>query len=239
MFNEYRANSITKIYMEKYAELRKLLKLRQQPDMITDEDLRINSLLNVYIEPTNRCNFNCVFCARGNMHRDYDMLDIESFKKTIDSLPDGSYITMTGHGEPTLNVHIYEMIEYASKKGMFVSLITNASTLNKANRAKLIHSGISRVQISFQAIDKETNNSIMKGSVFERDLLNMLKLIYEIRNQQKDIYVSISRVNIEESGEYSEVTREFWRRMPIDNYYEGEWLSLQNESKMFMLGGGG
>lgn len=233
MFDKYKAKEITRIYMEKYAQLKRLLELKNHPQNIKDEDLKLDSLLNLYIEPTNRCNFNCIFCARENMDREFDMLNMDSFKKTINSLPKGTYITMTGHGEPTINVHIYEMIEYASSKGMFVSLITNASTLNKVNRERLINSGISRIQLSFEALDKKTNEAIMPGSVFERELLNMLKLIKEIRILKKSIYISISRVIIEQSKKFSEATKEFWEKMPIDNYYEGAWLSLQNESAMF------
>lgn len=103
---------------------------------------------------------------------------------------------MTGNGEPTINPNIYQMISYASQKGMFVSLITNGSTLNEINRKKLISSGISRLQISFQSIDKKTDEQIMIGTVFERELINILKLIYNIRLNNKKIYISISTVDI-------------------------------------------
>lgn len=51
--------------------------------------------LNCYIEPTNQCNLNCAFYARENMEREFDMLEFDAFKRTIDSLPRGTYITMT------------------------------------------------------------------------------------------------------------------------------------------------
>lgn len=234
MFDKYKANEITRIYMDKYAQLKIVSRLLDTGGEYNDEKIfELKSLLNIYIEPTNRCNFNCIFCARENMNREFDMLNMDSFKRTIDSLPKGSYITLTGHGEPTLNVHIYDMIEYASEKEMFVSLITNASTLNETNRKKLIASGISRIQLSFEALDKKTNEEIMPGSIFERELLNMLNLIYDIRKARADIYISISRVITEESEKYAKATKKFWERMPIDNYYEGAWLSLQNDSAMF------
>lgn len=233
MFDKYRANALTRLYMEKYTELKHLLELNEHPEVIKDEDLKVESLLNVYIEPTNRCNLSCTFCARENMGRNLDMLDMQSFRNIIDSLPEGSYITLTGHGEPTVNVRIYDMISYANRKGMFVSLITNASALNAENRKRLVDSGISRIQLSFQSLDKQTNERIMKGTVFQRELLHILKLICEIRKAKKNIYISISRVNIADSVGYAEITKRFWEKIPVDNYYEGELLSLQNESKMF------
>lgn len=231
MFDKYRANSITRIYMEKYAHLKHLLKLKERPEEIKDEDLRVESLLNVYMEPTNRCNLNCSFCARDNMNREFAMLDMETFQNTIDSLPEGTYITLAGNGEPTLNPHFYDMVSYASRKNMHVSVITNGCTLNEANRKKLINSGISRVQISFQSLDKKTDEQVMEGVKFEKVLLNILAFIKEVRESETPIYICISTVEIEEGKEFAKVTKEFWSKMPIDNYYEGKLLSLQTDSK--------
>lgn len=78
MFNKYKANTITNIYLNKYAELKHMLEIKNNE--ISDKELQINSLLNIYIEPTNRCNFNCVFCARENMSRKCMKIDFDVFK---------------------------------------------------------------------------------------------------------------------------------------------------------------
>lgn len=233
MFNKYRANDITRIYMEKYAQLRRLSEMVKKGETIADEDLKIDRFLNIYFEPTNRCNLNCIFCARENMKRDFYMLDFETFKKALSGLPVGSYMSLLGNGEPTLNVELYDMIKYASEQGMFVSITTNASALNAANRKKLMNSGVSRVQLSFQSIDKAEDEHVMRGINFQKALLNILHFIYEVRKNKKNIYISISRVKIDETKAHAEVTRQFWEKMPIDNYYEGEYLSLQTDSKMY------
>lgn len=233
MFDKYKANDITRTYMEKYADLRFLLKHRNSRIELTKESMYVNAVLNIYIEPTNRCNLNCIFCARENMKRDFHMLDFDVFKKTVDSLPSGTYLTLTGNGEPTLNVRIYDMIAYAAQRGMFVSMITNGCTLTQANRKKLIDSGISRIQISFQALDKEAEESIMRGTVYERELLHILQLIYEIRQSEKNIFISIAKVDVEESRDFAALTKEFWEKMPVDNYYEGKYLSLQTDSPKY------
>ncbi len=233
MFDKYRANEITKVYMEKYAGLKHLLHIRDNMEEMGDDDLKITSMLNVYVEPTNRCNLNCIFCARENMKRDFEMLKFDTFMKAVDGLPRGSYITFTGNGEPTLNVDVYDMIRYASDKGMFVSIITNACALNESNRKKLINSGVSRIQLSFEALDKNTNEKIMRGSVYEKQLLNMLLLIKDIRDNDKKIYICISRVNMQESAQFADVTKKFWEKMPIDNYYEGAYLSMQTDSAIY------
>ncbi len=231
MFDKYRANTITGLYLETYAELKHLLEIKEHPEVIKDDELKVESLLNVYMEPTNRCNLNCAFCARENMNRDFAMLDMETFQRTIDSLPEGTYLTLTGNGEPTLNPCFYDMVSYASRRGMFVSVITNGCTLNETNRTKLMNSGISRVQISFQSLDKDTDERVMEGVRFERTLLQILQFIREVRLSGAPVYICISTVTIEDGREFAERTKEFWKRMPIDNYYEGTLLSLQTDSK--------
>lgn len=231
MFDKYRANGITRLYMEKYTELKRLLELKEHPEAIKDEELKAESLLNVYIEPTNRCNLNCTFCARENMERNLDMLNMQSFQNVIDSLPEGSYVTLTGNGEPTLNPHFYDMVSFARSRGMFVSVITNGCTLTETNRKKLMNSGISRVQISFQSLDKDTDERIMEGVRFEQTLLHILQFIREVRLSRAPVYLCISTVDMEDGRTFAERTKAFWKRTPIDNYHEGKLLSLQTDSK--------
>lgn len=231
MFDKSRALDITKLYLNKYDELKDLLKLQnEKPEDIQEDDLKVNSLLNIYIEPTNRCNFNCTFCVRENMNRIYNNISLEHIQQIINALPRGSYISLLGNGEPLLHPHIYDIVQYASEHQVFASIITNASALNEENRKKLIRSAPSRVQISFESIDKETNEQIMRGSKFERELSNILEFIYEVRRTESKILITISRVDFEDSAKYAEVTRKFWSKMPIDNYYEGPLLSMQTGS---------
>lgn len=235
MFNKYRAIDITRLYMEKSEQLHRLSMLVKSGEPISDKELQIDSFLNIFFEPTNRCNLNCYFCARNSIKRDFSMLDFETFKNGLSGLPKGSYLSLFGNGEPTLNVHLYDMVKYACEQGMFVSVTTNATALNEVNRKKLMNSGVSRVQFSFQSIDKEEDEQIMRGIKFRQALLNILYFIYDVRKNKKPIYISISRVKIDETKPHADVTRKFWEKMPIDNYYEGELLSLQTDSNMYRV----
>ena len=87
--------------------------------------------------------------------------------------------------------------------------------------------------MSFQSIDKRSNEKLMCGCIFERQLLNILNMIYEVKQSDKKIYTSVASVKTEINKKYADLTREFWSLIPIDNYYEGELLSLQTDSKMF------
>lgn len=227
MFDKYRAQSIARFYMDKYDQLRRI---DSQPN--TDlPDLK--SLLNIYIEPTNLCNLNCTFCARGHMEREIKRLTLHSFQRILEHLPSGSYLTLTGNGEPLLNPQIYEMIRYASNAGMFVSSITNATALIDQNQDKLIDSGVSRIQISFQSMNPVAYEAVMQNANFRKTLENVLSFIKKTRTLQKKIFISVCTVKVEESKRYAAISKKFWEKMPIDNYYEGELLSLQSDSSAY------
>lgn len=225
MFNKYAANDITRLYFEKYTELKRLQSDPKNLDNILPP-------LNIYVEPTNRCNMNCVFCARENSTRELMMLTFENFKKCIDSLPKGSYVSLLGNGEPTLNPHIYEMIQYASESGMHVSMTTNASTFTEINRMKLMNSGLSRLQISFQSINPYIYENVMRNAKFKNTLTNILELIKAIRINNKSIYISISIVKIDDNETDYKLSNSFWSKMPVDNIYFGPLLSVQTDSKL-------
>ena len=163
MFEKYRSIDVIKNSCEVYHKLKTLIAHISKNDFSHEHDFHLNALTHIFVEPTNLCNLQCDFCVL-EVGRKKQKMNFDAFKRIVDSMETGSYFIATGNGEPLLNHEIYNMIEYASTRGMFVSIITNASALNQKNRIKLIESGVSRVQFSFQSIDKETNESIMKGS---------------------------------------------------------------------------
>ncbi|GAB6100054.1 hypothetical protein JCM16358_19330 [Halanaerocella petrolearia] len=234
MINEKETKQIISNYSEKYCELKGLYKKWKLDKSVDNEEFNIDSLLNIYIEPTNACNLKCYFCARENMERDIKFLDFESFKRIIDPLPEGSYITLTGNGEPLLNEEIYDMIEYAANNDCFVSLITNGTVLTEVNAKKLIQSGISRVQFSFDSINRKVYEDIRVGADYEDTLFKILRFIYLAKKKyNNDIFISISSVQTEKVKEFAEESKEFWTSMPIDNYYESPLMSLQTDSNAY------
>lgn len=229
-----RERSVLNNYLNKYYQLRNLNKLISINNKATEHDLKIDSLLNIYIEPTNRCNLKCIFCARESMNRDLMDLTIEQFQHIIDPLPSGTHITMTGNGEPLLNNKIYDMIRLASERGLLVSIITNGTAVTEKNSRKLIESGISRVQFSFDSINKETYEATRTGARYNDVLLKILKFILIVRKEYvANIFISILSVQTERVKQYATESRTFWNSLPIDNYYESPVYSLQTDSKAY------
>lgn len=78
MFDKYSAQKLTKSYLEKYDQLKYII----SENNIESPDLK--SLLNIYIEPTNLCNLNCIFCARGSMNREVKHLTFNTFQRILE-----------------------------------------------------------------------------------------------------------------------------------------------------------
>lgn len=231
MINKTKTRNIINIYNKKFYQLKRIKELYYSENKVNENLLENDSVLNIYIEPTNNCNMNCYYCARENSEREISYLTFNEFKNIIDPLPRGTYITLTGNGEPLLNKKIYKMINYASESGIFVSIITNGSVLTDSNSQKLINSGVSRVQISFDSIKPEIYNKMKPGVDFNKTLLKVLRFIYKVRKSESNIFITISTVMTEEVKKYAEESKNYWTQLPIDNYYEGPLLSLQTDSK--------
>lgn len=231
MIDKNRVKEIVNLYTDMNAKLRDIV--MRDKRSIDIEELLSTNVVNLFIEPTNRCNLHCKFCARDNMERNLSSMTFDMFKNVITGLKRGSYITITGNGEPLINPEIYHMIEYASNEGNFVSVITNGTALTDENADKLIASGLSRIQFSFQSIDKSVYEETMLGANYERTLSQILNFIYKVRESKSNIFISISTVMTEENQPFVKQSKDYWMKMPIDNYYEGELLSLQTNSKMY------
>ena len=131
------------------------------------------------IEPVSRCNFRCIMCQLStweNGKREED-LDINDYKKFIDSQFGLTEIKLQGIGEPLLHADFFEMVKYAVKKKIWVRTTINGSLLlENDNYIKLIDSGINDIQISFDGATKDIFEKIRKQSNFEQVKENLTKL---------------------------------------------------------------
>jgi len=230
---------ILKLYGEKFHELRGYLEAWTRGEKKDLEHFKLKiPPTRIFIEPTNQCNRNCVYCAHNSMTREVSSLSMEAFKNIIDGLPEGTYINMLGNGEPTLNPDVYGMIRYAVDKGFLVAIITNASTLNATNGKKLLESGVHRIQISFDSVVKKVFDYCMQSQnpnlSYERTLKDIIDFIYYARMEYSIMspFITISAVMIDEVSKVRKINRKFWKALPIDNYYEGPFLNFCGDTEI-------
>ncbi len=145
---------------------------------------RLGLSLGVSLIPHKTCNFDCVYCQLGKTRRtlagrkEYVKIGdvIQELSGWLQNNPaqakELAHITLSGHGEPTLNTGIGEFIAWVKKNtGIPVCVITNGSTLaDPAVRKSILAADIvvpsldAAEQSAFEAVDRP-HPSVKVGDV--------------------------------------------------------------------------
>lgn len=113
----------------------------------------------VFLEVTNYCNFRCNFCPQGISTRPSEHMETEIAQNLIKQLYEAGYENdLYFHllGEPLLHPHIFEILEFASKRIPRVILFTNGSLLTKNNIESIFDACPYELMISMQTVDEES-----------------------------------------------------------------------------------
>ena len=110
-------------------------------------------------ELTHRCPLSCPYCSNPVE------LELKSNEISTDlwktALSDGAKIgILQAHfsgGEPTARKDLEELVNHASKIGLYTNLITSGVLINEDRLKKLYDAGLDHVQVSIQ--DTDPNNS--------------------------------------------------------------------------------
>lgn len=122
-----------------------------------------------FIEPTNRCNFQCPECASGigALTRPLGMMPASFFRTLVDAIAgDSLYLQLYLQGEPYLNKELYDMIPYAREKGMYVAISTNGSFITERNVEKLVRNAPDKLVFSLDGLDEESYQNYRVGGTF-------------------------------------------------------------------------
>lgn len=145
------------------------------------------SPISISIEPTTSCNLRCPECPSGlrSFTRPTGMLQNDLFKKVIDELEKTLvYLTFYFQGEPYLHPNFLELVNYASKKGIYTATSTNAHYLNPENAEKTVSSGLDRLIISIDGTTQETYQSYRVGGKLDK-VIEGTRNILEARKKSK------------------------------------------------------
>lgn len=101
-----------------------------------------------YLEITNICNLNCLFCPKTDREKAY--LSIDEFNTLTDKLVgEINFLYFHLMGEPLLHSRVKEFIAIAREKDFIPIITTNGTLLSKAH--DLIDSGLHKIQISLHS----------------------------------------------------------------------------------------
>ena len=133
-------------------------------------------LAKVYIEPTNRCNLQCVTCIRNSWDEPLGEMTPVAFARIIDGLrhlPSPPNILFGGLGEPLSHPNIVEMVREAKAIGSFVELITNGMLLDKSMSLQLVDAGLDVLWVSLDGATPESYKDVRLGAALPKILDNL------------------------------------------------------------------
>jgi len=131
------------------------------------------------IEPTNYCNLKCPQCPTGMgiLNRPQGYMSFAVFRQIIDAMSD--YLVTAQfffQGEPLLNTHLPEMIEYAKRKNIYTITSTNGQLLTESLTSTLCESGVDAIIIGIDGADAKIYQSYRRGGSFEAVIEGILRL---------------------------------------------------------------
>ena len=135
----------------------------------------------VYIEPTNICNANCIFCAYQFYDATKEIMSFDMLNKVLEQSKncDVKHIGLTPFaGEILADKQIIKKIkmidEYKFKK---VHTYTNLLFLNRFDVDEFLNSGITELFISTAPLDKDLYNKIFRVNKYDTFISNLETLL--------------------------------------------------------------
>ena len=136
-------------------------------------------LTKIYVEPTNRCNLNCVTCIRHSWEESFEDLSWPVYQDLIDGLadfPDAKTIAFAGFGESLCHPRFPEMIRLAHENGQRTEMTSNVLLLTSSMAERLIDAGLDQLTVSIDGTSSESLCAIRPGASLEKILQNVKEL---------------------------------------------------------------
>jgi MoaA/NifB/PqqE/SkfB family radical SAM enzyme len=121
-----------------------------------------------FMELTNRCSFDCVFCPSGISERPRQDMDGDTAFSLIDQLQAlGFDKRLCFHvlGEPLLHPEILNIIDHAAEAGMTPVLFTNGGALTDETVQGVLNSRARELVISMQTINPPSYEALRKTPI--------------------------------------------------------------------------
>ncbi|MDR2459205.1 MAG: radical SAM protein [Deltaproteobacteria bacterium] len=173
-------NLLTEAFGERFLQYRKLWKEREERDSYGSFPLSLDLAIN------SGCQLSCIMCPNSLQAKEKPrLMERRFFKKLMLEAKEHRLPALTlGLGtEPLLHPLAPEFIGLASKAGvMDIRLGTNGAALTPRLTDSLIDSGLTRLEVSLDAVYEKTYAAIRIGGNYNR---LMRKIEYFLEKRQK------------------------------------------------------
>jgi len=131
--------------------------------------------VKLYVEPTQRCNLDCITCSYSRRREKEDM-PLPLFRRIEKELfPYAAEVNFFLTGEPTLARHLPEMMAVSANYTFLPKIFINGAALSDELAEMLVAIGCF-VTVSFDAASPESFERIRRGAKFSAVVGNIVKL---------------------------------------------------------------
>lgn len=164
----------------------------------------------IAIEPTNRCNLKCEFCARifwDEAENPEDDIPMELFEKITPMLEHSPKVILQIFGEPLLSKTFYRMLERVKQYDCHVVFNTNGVLLKRKNCEKLVQLGADEIAVSIDGTGtfKEIRGIPVEKLIDNIKTLHEVKAEYGVARPEVAIAMVAMRKNVHETVELVDV----------------------------------
>ncbi len=161
------------------------------------------------LEFTNRCNLDCLFCARAVMTRPLGFMSKKLFDKIINEYRQHKiFIKVNGYGENLLHPKVKYFIKEIKKKNGFY-FTSNFTLVNDEIAKCFIENNVDVVQVSFQGLNKKSYEEQRRRSSYELVENNIKKLI-KLRGSHPYPFIHLSTTILDEDDSSIEKFINYW-----------------------------
>ena len=179
----------------------------------------------IIIDVTNICNLHCLHCPQSTVSGvpgyKIQHIDVNIHAKLIHDVANNSngccqYIRYTAMGEPLLHPQIFDMLDYAKQhSGTSISLTTNGTLLHKDARQRILQS-VDVIDISLDALSKETYAAVRRGGNHDNVYANVQALIAENKAAQNPLRVVVTFIEQTANAHETEAFKHYWENAGAD-----------------------
>jgi sulfatase maturation enzyme AslB (radical SAM superfamily) len=149
----------------------------------------IDDSQRVFIEITNRCNFDCIFCPLGISERARQDMDLRLAFSLIDQLQELGFNRMIYFhvlGEPLLHPSVFDVVDHVAEAGMRPILFTNGGALTDKIVQRVLASKAGELLISMQTINRQSYEMLRKTPFDWGTYLSRIQAALAAANEAED-----------------------------------------------------
>ena len=190
-------------------KLANLMLFHQEVNAPNPDGFTSNAPVLLALEPTTRCNFQCVHCSRAFTTEAPADMSLDLFDRVVGAARTAHELYLFGDGEVLLNVprHLHMIARiHEQDPNCRLGFSTNGKLLTPEVYEQYSAAGIEYIQLSIDAATKGLYETMRRGGDFAQ-LLRNLEGIAALRRRSKICYPRLQLATV--------ISRQNYRQLPL------------------------